>query len=468
VTAYPAGLAALASVLRAGDLSPLDLLDELAARFDELEPALAAVLPEEGRFERLRRESRDLLARFPNPAKRPPLFGVPVGIKDVFRVDGFPTRGGSRLPAAELAGPEASCVGLLRSAGALILGKTVSTEFAYFAPGPTRNPVHPEHTPGGSSSGSAAAVAAGLCPLALGTQTIGSITRPAAYCGVVGFKPSWGRIPADGLIPLAPSLDHVGFFTPDAAGATLAASVLCEDWRGVADSATRPRLGVPVGPYLDHATPEGLAGFQAACRRLARAGYEIVEVPAFADFDAVVERHRLLVAAEAAEVHAGWFARHRELYERRTVELIERGQAAGAADVERARSGREKLRQELTALLDQHGLDLWISPAAPGTAPRGLDSTGDPILNLPWSQAGLPTLGLPLGGGAPLPAGGREMGEGSGVRARGGDHDGVTSLPLGLQIAARFEADEELLAWGEELERALLNRPLESALREAS
>jgi Asp-tRNA(Asn)/Glu-tRNA(Gln) amidotransferase A subunit family amidase len=450
VTAPAEGLAPLAQALRAGALSPLDLLDRLAGAFAEHEPALAAVLPEEGRFERLRREARALLARSPDPATRPPLFGIPVGIKDVFRVDGFPTGGGSRLPAAELAGPEASCIKILRAAGALILGKTVSTEFAYFAPGPSRNPRHPEHTPGGSSSGSAAAVAAGLCPLALGTQTIGSITRPAAYCGVVGFKPSYGRIPTDGLIPLAPSFDHVGFFTPDAVGAALVAGVLCTDWRAVATPERRPRLGIPVGPYLDHATPEGLAGFRAAVDRLTAAGYEIAEVPAFADFDDIVARHRLLVAAEAAEVHAQWFGRHRDLYERRTVELIERGRAADPAAVEHARSSRGPLREQLTALLDDHGLDLWISPAAPGPAPRGLDFTGDPVMNLPWSQAGLPTVGLPL---TPLPPSPISLPS----PGRGGKS--TTQLPLGLQIAASFGADEELLAWSELLEAALREGP---------
>jgi len=229
-----------------------------------------AFLPEEGRFERLRREEEALQVRWPNRTDpsdpsdpsdskhRPPLFGVPVGVKDIFHVEGFPTGGGSRLPPEALRGPEAACVKTLKEAGALILGKTVSTEFAYFAPGPTRNPWNPEHTPGGSSSGSAAAVGAGLCSLALGTQTIGSILRPAAFCGVVGFKPSYERISRDGVIPLAPSLDHVGFFTPDVAGAERAAAVLCRDWRP-AKPGRKPRLGVPEGPYLERASGEGRA-----------------------------------------------------------------------------------------------------------------------------------------------------------------------------------------------------------------
>src|SRR5439155_19212153 len=166
--------------------------------------------------------------------------------KDIMRVDGLPTTGGSRLPPEALAGPESACVTGLRQAGALILGKTVSTEFAYFGPGPTRNPHNPAHTPGGSSSGSAAGVAAGLCPLALGTQTVGSIIRPAAFCGVVGFKPSHNRISTAGVIPLSVSVDHIGIFAANVAGIALTASVLAQDWRAER-SARQPVLGVPEG-----------------------------------------------------------------------------------------------------------------------------------------------------------------------------------------------------------------------------
>jgi Asp-tRNA(Asn)/Glu-tRNA(Gln) amidotransferase A subunit family amidase len=357
------------------------------------------------------------------------LSGVLVGVKDIFHVAGFETRGGSRLPPEALQGPEAASVTALRQAGALVLGKTVSTEFAYFAPGPTRNPWNPEHTPGGSSSGSAAAVGAGLATLALGTQTIGSILRPAAFCGVVGFKPSYERISREGVIPLAPSLDHVGFFTPDAAGAARAAAVLCRDWRPRAPKG-KPRLGVPEGAYLERALGEGLVHFRQACHRLADAGFEVVAVPALQDFAEIVERHYRIVAAEAARVHRDWFARFEDLYAPKTAELIRRGQTVTDDELARDLDGREELRDALTAAMDEHGLDLWLSPPALGAAPRGLDSTGDPVMNVPWTQAGMPALCLPAGRN---PAG----------------------LPLGLQIAARWWADEALLAWAGDLERAL-------------
>src|SRR5512138_2873266 len=173
----------LIQALRVGELELPEYLAQVEAWFDEREPSVLAFIPEEHRFERLQREAEALIARFPDSEKRPPLFGMLAGVKDNFHVDGFITQAGSRLPWTELQGAEAESITRLKHAGGLILGKTFTTEFAYFAPGPTRNPHHPEHTPGGSSSGSAAAVAAGMLPLALGTQTAGSIIRPAAYCG---------------------------------------------------------------------------------------------------------------------------------------------------------------------------------------------------------------------------------------------------------------------------------------------
>ncbi|HXU34493.1 MAG TPA: amidase [Thermoanaerobaculia bacterium] len=404
----------------------MSALSDLEKHFAEREPEVLAFVPEEGRFERLRREAADLEAHHPDPANRPPLYGMPVGIKDIFHVAGFTTQGGSHLPPEVLQGDEGPAVAALRAAGALILGKTVSTEFAYFAPGPTRNPRNSEHTPGGSSSGSAAAVGAGLCPLALGTQTIGSIIRPAAYCGVVGFKPSYDRISKQGVIPLAPSFDHVGLFAPDVATVQRAARVLCHNWRPAAPrskAAGKPRLGLPEGPYLECAWPEGQSHFQRVAERLSAAGYEIVPIPIFSDFEVIAARHRRVVAAEAARAHreAGWYPRYKDLYERRTVELIDRGLAIPDADLARDLEDSRMLRPEIESVMDREGIDLWISPPAQGPAPKGLGSTGDPIMNIPWTQGGLPALCLPAG----------ENGEG---------------LPMGLQVVGRFGRDEDLIA----------------------
>ncbi|CUS04007.2 Amidase [Candidatus Promineifilum breve] len=423
----------------------LDELEQLVAR---REPEVLALLPEAGRFDRLRREASDLLRRYPDPMARPPLFGALVGVKDIFHVDGFVTHAGSELPPELFAGPEASCVTALRAAGALILGKTVTTQFAYFAPGPTRHPLSAAlgemRTPGGSSSGSAAAVAAGFAPLALGTQTIGSIIRPAAFCGVVGFKPSFGRVATDGVIPLSPSADTVGWLAATIEVAGLAASLLIGDWRaeepspqpsptGRGSQIPLPSggvrggqavvLGIPEGPYLMRASAAGLAHFRAVVARLAAAGYVARPVPAMADYDDIHRRHSALVAYEAARTHADWFAAYRDRYHPRTAELIERGRATSDAQYREALDGRTRLRDEFHALMDAHAVDLWIAPAAVGPALRGLDSTGDPVMALPWTHAGLPALSLPAGTDA-------------------------AGWPLGLQVVGRFGADEQLLHWG--------------------
>jgi Asp-tRNA(Asn)/Glu-tRNA(Gln) amidotransferase A subunit family amidase len=419
--------------MKPAPFEPHKSLEHLEELFAQREPAIRAFLPEEDRFARLRREAEEALAAHPDPQSRGPLFGVPLGVKDVFHVDGLPTQAGSRLPPEELTGPQAEAVTRLRAEGALVLGKTVTTEFSYYAAGPTRNPHSPQHTPGGSSSGSAAAVAAGLCAAALGTQTIGSIIRPAAFCGVVGFKPSYGRISAAGLIPLAPSLDHVGFLTADVAGAISLAMVLLKDLKddklGRAGQFRLPVLGIPEGPYLSHASEEGLAHFRETCDRLA-AQYEVRPVPAMADFSRIKTRHYRLMAAEASQVHADWFRRFPDLYAPQTAELIERGREIPPEQTKQDRAGCRTLCVELTDLMDKHGIDIWLSPPAPGPAPRRLAGTGDPVMNLPWTHAGLPTLGVPAGRHA----------------------DG---LPMGLQLTGRYLGDEDLLRFGREIARVV-------------
>lgn len=422
-------LPALADCLRGGELALHEYIAQLERRCAEREPAVLAFVPEDGRFERLHRQAKELQARFPYPATRPALFGVAVGVKDIFHVTGFSTTAGSKLPPDILRGAEAASVVRLKDAGALILGKTVTTEFAYFGPGPTRNPHNAAHTPGGSSSGSAAAVGAGLAPLTVGTQTIGSIVRPASFCGVAGFKPTYERVSRAGVIPLSPSLDHVGPFATDVAGVGLAASVLIADWRLEIGELAQPVLGVPEGPYLSHASDEMLAHFRATCRTLADAGYSVKPVAALPDFEAICERHNLIVAAEAARVHMHWFAEYRSLYHPKTVELIERGLTVTNEQLREALPSRDALRAELAALMDAHTIDVWLSPAAPGPAPAGLDSTGNPVMNLPWTHAGLPVLNLPSGR--------------------------LAGLPVGLQLAGRWNADEELLQWALEIEKLI-------------
>ena len=426
-----ASLTIIASELRSGGWPLLDYLAKLEKRFNEREPDVLAFVPEDGRFPRLQQQAQDLLNQYPNPADRPALFGVPLGVKDIFQVDGFTTQAGSQLPTDLLQGSEAPSVTALRRAGALILGKTVTTEFAYFGPGPTRNPHNPAHTPGGSSSGSAAAVGAGIAPLTFGTQTIGSVNRPAAFCGAVGYKPTYDRIDKSGVLPLSVSLDHVGCFTNDVAGMELVAGFLCQHWQLVVTE-KKPVLGIPEGLYLQRASEEGRMHFRQLCRRLHDAGFVVKSVEAMPDFAKIYERHNLIVAAEAARFHEAWFAEYAEKYHPKTAELIQRGLKVTDNQLKRAIAGRAALREMLMQLMDKYGLDLWLSPPAPGAAPAGLDSTGDPVMNLPWTHAGLPTLTLPAG-------------------------KNKAGLPLGLQLTGRWFGDEAMLSFASQIEPLVKN-----------
>ena len=413
--------------LRADELALPEYLEEVEIWFQEREPSVLAFVPEPNRFERLQKEAEALLSCFPNPGDRPPLFGILVGVKDNFHVDGFITQAGTRLPVAEIQGSEAESITRLKNAGALILGKTVTTEFAFFEPGPTRNPYNPEHSPGGSSSGSAAAVGAGLCPLALGTQTIGSVIRPAAYCGSAAFKPTYDRVSRDGIIPLSPSLDHVGVFAMDISVARCAAASLCKDWDESISLNRKPILAIPEGLYLEAASDSALTQFNNVCVSLAEAGYELRRIRILENIQEVRARHDLILAADAARVHEKWFGKYEILYSSKLKELVRRGQSISDSQLQDALYAREIFCAEMTETMSENKIDLWICPPSTGPAPKGLENTGDPAMNLPWTQLGFPAVNIPI-----------EK-----------DSDG---LPIGLQVVGKWNLDEELLAWAEEIE----------------
>jgi Asp-tRNA(Asn)/Glu-tRNA(Gln) amidotransferase A subunit family amidase len=422
----PFPLAATVRALRTGQVDLPAYINDACDYIEETEPQIEALAPEVNRRERLLQEAAALQEHFPTPETRPALYGVLLGIKDVLRAAGFTTHAGSQLPPELFAGPESSCVKKLREAGALVVGMTVAAEFAFFEPGPTRNPHHPAHTPGGSSSGSAAAVAAGYCQLALGTQTSGSIIRPAAYCGIVGFKPSSGRIATDGLIFCAKSLDTIGYLTQDIAGTQLVAPLLCVDWKPVVSLEKKPVLGVPEGPYLTQASSEALMGFEQNLAALEKAGYTVRRTPTLSDIEALNHRHARLVAAEMAQAHADWFGQYEVLYRPRTAQAIREGQEISYPEYDLYRASPRALRTEMEMLMESSGIDLWVCPTTTGPAPEGTETTGNPAMNLTWTHAGLPVVTLPTG------------------RAESG-------LPLGLQCVGRFLRDEALLAWAGEM-----------------
>jgi Asp-tRNA(Asn)/Glu-tRNA(Gln) amidotransferase A subunit family amidase len=413
-----------------GDFDPKKYLNEFCDRIDQYDTQVRAFLPESDRRKRLLHEAEQLLRRHPDPTHRPPLFLVPVGVKDIFRVDGFPTKAGSNLPHVLFQGSEGPCVMALRQAGALIMGKTVTTEFALMEPGPTRNPHDLGHTPGGSSSGSAAAVAAGFCPAALGTQTIGSIIRPASFCGIVGFKPTYGRVPVGGILPLAPAMDHVGWFTQEVSGSRLLASILLSNWTPVEPGAL-PTIGIPDEAYLAEVEPDGQRVFAIMLRKLDDAGYSIRNTKSLSNLKEISEDAKRLLCGEMAMVHRGWFSRYEPLYRTGTAESIREGQKTSPEELEELRNRGRQLREQLEKEMETEGIDLWISPASTGPAPEGLTSTGNRILSAPWTYAGLPTISLP-----------------SGIAENG--------LPIGTQFITRFMADEKLLSWAEPIEKALM------------
>jgi Asp-tRNA(Asn)/Glu-tRNA(Gln) amidotransferase A subunit family amidase len=420
----------LIRAFRSGELPITNYISQIESFFEKCEPSVLAFIPEENRFERLCKDAQGLSARFPDSKNRPPLFGMTVGVKDIFHVDGFTTQAGSRLPAHELQGTGAESVTLLRNAGALILGKTVTTEFAYFTPGTTRNPHNPAHTPGGSSSGSAAAVGAGLCPLALGTQTIGSLIRPAAFCGTVALKPTYDRISRRGVIPLSPSLDHIGFFTPDISTAKQVAPFIYNDWNDSISLDGKPTLGIPEGPYLACASDYALVRFNTICDSLSDAGYEIRRISIMDDYQDIRTRHDVIMSAEAAQCHKAWFEKHENLYSPKFTDLIKRGQSITNSQLQTAFESRDKFRNQIIQAMADNNIDLWISPPTIGPAPKGLDSTGDPVMNLPWTQIGFPAINLPAGK----------------------SDDG---LPMGFQVVGKWNADEALLNWAEDLEKVV-------------
>ena len=381
-------------------------------RIDAVDPLVHAFLPEPDRRARL-------TAATP-PAG--PLTGVPLGVKDIYRVDGFATRAGSALPPEVFEGPEASLVTRLRAAGAVVAGKTVTAEFASAAPGPTRNPHDLAHTPGGSSSGSAAAVAAGMVPVALGSQTLGSVIRPAAFCGVVGFRPTHGRVAADGMVPHSPSLDTVGWFTADVASAARVASVACPSW--TPDVPDRlPVLGVPASTYLARAGAPARAAFEARLEALRAAGFVVRTTDFLSDVEENAARMVVLNRYELARTHAAWFPEYGDRYRPQTAAAVREGQAVTADDYASA----QRWRREFVAAFDEATVDVWVTPAAPDTAPRGLDHTGNAAMSVPFSVLGAPAMSVPAG------------------------HEG-RGLPWGIQLVGRRGADEQLLAWAAAIE----------------
>ena len=415
-------IAKSAQLMRAGDLRPIDLVNHCLGRFEQFESDVHAWVLVDG--DGARREARRLGEMADRDEWLGPLHGIAIGIKDIIDVAGWPTRCGSPLRIGHVAAADAPVVARLKKAGAIILGKTVTTEWAGFDPPITRNPWNLAHTPGGSSSGSAAAVALEMCHAALGTQTGGSIIRPAAYCGIAGLKPGHGDISMDGIAPLTLHLDHVGPLARTVADLYAVWQPLAIGAHGSIDSLFTMRwarhdlefwldcyganktLFVLEGSLLDQATPEVRELTALAIERL-KSSVWVRPLALPESFGNILALHRRIMAAEAAAYHRETFPAQREHYGPNIASLLDEGHAIAAVDYAEALIQREKLRSELAALLgaNQDLLGCLVMPATPSPAPD-TSTTGDPAFNAPWSYLGLPSLTIPCGKAASgLPVG---------------------------------------------------------------
>lgn len=403
----PWSLRGLVEDLQAGRTTPEAALDRARRRIAATEPDLHA-----------------WVSQAPDPLLAPdtPLGGIPLGVKDIIDVAGLPTRCGTPLRAdIEDAASDAAIVAAWRRAGATPIGKTVTTEFAFFAPGPTHNPARPGHTPGGSSSGSAAAVASGQVPLALGSQTAGSVTRPAAYCGVTSLVMSRGRFPTDGVTGLSPSLDSHGVYAAGATDLALAWSALSGDPdAGLDTTRPAPRILLWTAEPLGVVSGEMSAALARAVGRFAAAGAVIDRFPAEELMAEVTAAHPVVMAYEAARERTGEL----EVADRLSAPLaylLRTGRATSDSAYAAARSTIAMAAARLQDVLSAY--DVVIGPAAPGTAPHGITATGDPVLSRGWQALGLPVLTV------------------AGLRSR-------DELPLGLQVVGRHEREADLMAAG--------------------
>jgi Asp-tRNA(Asn)/Glu-tRNA(Gln) amidotransferase A subunit family amidase len=360
-----------------------------------------------------------------------PLHGVPVAIKDIFDTCDMPTEDGTVLHAGRTPAHDAATVAMLRAAGAVIMGKTVTTECATYTAGKTRNPHNPEHTPGGSSSGSAAAVAAGMAPLALGSQTNGSVIRPAAFCGVVGFKPSHGVIPRSGVLKLSRALDQIGVFARSVEDAALIAEALV-GWHPD-DPDTRPRAPIPFRdiaaqepplppllafikpPVWDRADAETKEAFQELAAELKDHVFE-VELPSMTT--EALEWHRIIMEADMAANLDREYERGADRLSESLRAQLARGREVRALDYQRALARIPLLNSGFDEIFER--CDAFITPAAAGTAPRGLASTGDPAFCTLWTLCGMPAITLPL-------------------------MQGANGLPMGVQLVGKRDNDAQLL-----------------------
>jgi len=423
------GAAQLARMIAAGEITSSELIEACLARIDAVDGGIEAWTHLDPAFARRQAESLDEHRATGAPCG--PLHGIPVGIKDIFDTKDFPTENGTVLDAGREPMDDCAAVSRLKAAGAVIMGKTVTTEMAVYSPGKTKNPHDPARTPGGSSSGSAAAVASGMVPLAIGSQTNGSVIRPASFCGVVGFKPSHGRIARTGALALSAVLDHVGIFARSLEDAALMGD--CLFGYDAADPATAPAAAAQLAtitmqdppatpkfafvrsPVWDQAEPATQAAFEELSDFL---GDQCDTIDAPSEFDAAVDNLKFIMNADLARYLDAYVHRGEDQISDILRGMIADGRTVSALDYNRAVDQISPLRAWIQSLCEDY--DAILTPAAPGEAPLGLDATGSPIFCTTWTYLGVPAVSLPL-------------------------MDGENGMPIGVQLVAPHGDDARLL-----------------------
>lgn len=419
----------LVARVAARESSAVALAEHCLGRSIECEPRLHAFRGLERT--RVLAQAQAIDAALAAGAQPGPLCGVPVGVKDIIDAHGWETGMGSPIYDGHRPAADSTLVARLRAAGAIVLAKTVTSEFAFMHPRETRNPWNPAHTPGGSSSGSAAAVAAGCVPLALGTQTNGSVIRPAAFCGIVGFKPSLGALPTAGVLSYAPTLDQPGCHARSVADVALLARALSEPGfaiGAVAPDPSAPRLLAVRTPAWSRISPVGAQAFEHTLERLAGHGAQVEARELPASFDEALEVHATIMGWEAVRWFEPLLAAHRTRLSAWLAGYLDRAAAIAEPAYREALAARASLREAFAEFLSEH--DALLTPPAPGEAPAGLDTTGDPAFCTIWTLLGAPAVTLPCG-------------------------FGPSGLPLGVQVVASECDDDRALGCAAWIERAL-------------
>jgi Asp-tRNA(Asn)/Glu-tRNA(Gln) amidotransferase A subunit family amidase len=412
-----------ARLIARGEASSEELVRACLERIAESDPTVRA-------WEHLDPEAALAQARAADRSeRRSPLHGVPVGVKDIIDTRDLPTECGSPIHTGRRPAADAACVARLRDAGAVILGKTVTTEFACYHPAETRNPLDPSRTPGGSSSGSAAAVAGGMVPLALGSQTAGSTIRPASFCGILGLKPTHGLIDLTGVKRLSDRLDTLGLFARSIDDLELLLDALSDERRPAPGSpAGPPRIAFARTARWRLVEPDAQAAVESAARELADAGARVDELELPGELEELVGAQETIMAVDVAVSLADEYDRHGDGISAELRDLIEQGRATERRDHEAALATAERGAGRLPTVLEGH--DVVLTPAVRGQAPRGLDATGDPVFCRAWTLLGTPAISVP----GPL---------------------GADGLPVGVQLVAPPGGDPELLAAARWVQRAL-------------